>query len=59
MAVVNNLRGAIGNLNSHYYYFYSGLAIGGFFGSAFTLADSQLDLGIIVPEDTWERYNQP
>ena len=31
-AVVNNLRGAIGNFGSHYYYFYSGLALGGFFG---------------------------
>ena len=59
LVVVLNLNGAIGNFNSHYYYFFTGLALGGFFGQAFTFADSQLELGIITPENPWERYNQP
>jgi len=45
------------NLESHYYYFFAGTAIGSAAGHALTFADSKFSLGIITPQDPWERYN--
>ena len=51
-----SIRSAFANVNSEYYYFHSGKSIGSFLGNSFTLADEYLDLGIINPEDPWDRY---
>ena len=58
VSFVNSIRAARSNFATHYYYFYSGVALGGAFGKGLTFADKQFDLGIITPEDPWHRYNR-
>ena len=57
VSIVTSLLRIRSNLDSHYYYFFAGAAIGSAFGSTLTFADKKLDLGIITPEDPWDRYN--
>ena len=45
------------NLNSHYYYFFAGLTAGGWMGNVITVSDVWFSLGLITPEDPWDRYN--
>ena len=58
VSFINSIRAAKSNLDSHYYYFYAGASLGGALGKGLTFADKQFDLGIITPEDPWERYNR-
>ena len=52
-----SLMSANVNINSEYYYYHSGKSIGSFLGATFTTADEWLDLGIINPENPWDRYS--
>ena len=44
------------NFNSEYYYFFAGEAIGAALGYTITSFDKWFDLGIITPENPWDRY---
>ena len=51
---ITNIRKYYG---SHYHYYQLGHSVGSVIGDAFTGFDDWLDLGIITPQDPWERYN--
>ena len=56
MDILLSFQNASKMLNSEYYYFYAGKSMGNFLGASFTAADQYLELGIITPEDPWDRY---
>ena len=56
ISLVLNFNSVLANLNTEYYYFYTGKALGGFLAGSLMAADDYLDLGIITPENPWDRY---
>mmetsp|Transcript_20147 Transcript_20147/g.24854 ORF Transcript_20147/g.24854 Transcript_20147/m.24854 type:complete len:94 (-) Transcript_20147:60-341(-) len=44
------------NINSHFYYWHTARAAGAFLGNVFTASDRWFDLGIITPQDPWDRF---
>ena len=44
------------NYNTEYYYFFAGEALGSFIGNSVMSFDKWFDLGIVTPENTWDRY---
>ena len=48
--------GIFSNYNTEYYYFFAGEALGAFIGWSVMSADKWFDLGIVTPENTWDRY---
>lgn len=57
IGILLGIRSVLSNLDSHYYYYFLGSAIGGLTGHVLTVADRWFSLGIITPEDPWDRFN--
>ena len=48
--------GIFSNYNTEYYYFFAGQAAGSFIGNSVMSFDKWFSLGIVTPENTWDRY---
>ena len=57
VSLLMSLNSTRSNLNTHYYYFFAGASFGSFCGNLITSTDKWFSLGIITPENPWDRYN--
>ena len=54
--IILNFMGIFSNYNTEYYYFFAGQAAGSFIGNSVMSFDKWFSLGIVTPENTWDRY---
>ena len=57
--IISNAMGAWGNINSGYYFFFAGSALGSLIGNLITGLDQWLSLGLIPERKPWLVYKNP